>query len=284
MRGPYPGLGSALAAAGLERGALIAHRVVDALEDPAADPWPAVDQAIAEAREGRGVATGLVGRVASRLWDRLVQDANRFRFLKLIARFPFTVDQARRFFDPDARATARIMAGQDEFLRNPYLFYETDRGRLNAVTLQAIDRSLFPRDASARDALSREPLPEPITEAGDDRRVRAACTYLLERAATEGHTLLDEASLRRRLSTLELDPGCDPTTDVFELATDGFEPVLSPTALANERGRGWRLKRLAEVSELIAAEVATRTQSGPLRAEWDWRGTDRRRHRTGLRS
>lgn len=70
LRGPYPGLGSALAAAGLPNGALIAHRVVESLPDPAMDPWPALRQAIAQAAANKGPAAGLVGRMARKAWDR----------------------------------------------------------------------------------------------------------------------------------------------------------------------------------------------------------------------
>lgn len=271
MRGPYPGLGAALGAAGFECGALITHRVVDGLEDPEDDPWPQLDRAIREGAEGRGPAAGLVGRMARQLWERIFEDDQRRRFLKLVARFPLTVAQARRFFDPQEREQAGIDAHPSDFLNNPYLFYEVDRGRDDSVSLRAIDRSLFPRSAKVRTVLDDSLLPEPVTERNDDRRVRAACTDLLETAASQGSTLLDEAGLRRRLSSMEFDPPCDPPTQLFELAAEGFEPVLRPTDLAEGRGRGWQLARLSEASNLIADEVERRVQRGRLEANWDWR-------------
>jgi len=271
MRGAYPGLGSALAAAGLERGALIAHRVIEGLDDATADPWAAVDAAIRQGARGEGLAAGLVGRVASRIWNRFSSDVERLRFLKLVARFPLTVSQARRFFDRDIREQQGITLEDADFLGNPYLFYEADRGRVDAITLQSIDRSLFPRDGQARAVLDRDPLAEPVTEAGDDRRVRAACTFVLEKAAAEGHTLLDEPSLRRRMATVKIEPPCDPTTDVFSLAAEGFQPVLRPSVLADEKGRGWQLGRLAEASHVIREEMFSRINGGPLPADWDWR-------------
>lgn len=271
LRGPYPGLGSALGAAGLERGALIAHRVIESLSDASVDPWVAVSRAIDDAASNSGPAAGLVGRMARKAWQKVSTDSDRFRLLRLLSRFPLTSTQARRLFDPDARAREGIAASDADLLGNPYLLYEADRGRFDAVGLHTLDRGLFPRDASARAVLDADPLPDPVTEAADDRRVRAACAHLLERAAGEGHTLLDEPRLRRRMAALDLDPLCDPTSDLFELAAVEFPPVLLETPLAENRGRGWQLARLAYSSDLIAGDIAARIEAGSIELEWDWR-------------
>ena len=119
--------------------------------------------------------------------------------------------------------------------------------------------------------LDQDNLPDPVEEAVDDRRVRAACTDLLEAAAGEGHALLDEPQLRRRLTDMDLDPTCDPTSDSFELAAEEFLPVLQETPLADGAGRGWQLARLAAAADIIAADVAARLQAGPIDVSWDWR-------------
>ncbi len=67
-RGAYPGLGGALVAAGLERGPVIAHRVLESLDDPAANPWPDLEQGIAEAAKGNGAVAGLIGRTSRKMW------------------------------------------------------------------------------------------------------------------------------------------------------------------------------------------------------------------------
>lgn len=271
LRGPYPGLGAALTAAGMPHGALIAHRVVEDLGDPAADPWPAVQQAIADAESGLGPAVGLVGRMARKAWDRLRADEQRFALLKLLGRFSLDAVQARRIFDRHQRSSAGIEVSDADILTNPYLIYESDRGRPNSVTFQTIDRGIFPRDASARAALDQDNLRDPVEEAIDDRRVRAACIDLLEQAATQGHALLDEPQLRSRLAAMELDPACDPTSDLFDIAAEEFSPVLEETPLADGAGRGWQLARLAAAADTIAADVVSRLQAGPIDVSWDWR-------------
>ncbi|WP_151523700.1 AAA family ATPase [Serinicoccus kebangsaanensis] len=269
QRGAYPGLGAVLTAAGLARGAVIAHRVVASLDDPADDPWPALESAIKDAASGKGPATGLVHRMARKAWERLAEQPERYELLRLLARFDLTRDQARRLFDQTERSIDGSIVTDSELLANPYQLYEIDRRRRDGLTLGTIDRGLFPRSANAQATLDRCPLPDPIGEAADDRRVRAACVHVLERAIDEGHTLLDEPQLRRRISNLGLEPTCDPETDLFELATDEFHPFLAETPLA-ESGRGWQLDRLAAAGDLIADEIGQRIHLGPLDVTWDW--------------
>lgn len=270
-RGPYPGLGAALTAAGLDRGAVIAHRVTESMDAPSKDPWPLISEAIADGAANKGIAAGLVGRMAARAWERLRSNEDRFALVRLLARFSLTAAQARRLLDPATRGASGTSASDREVLSNPYQLFELDRGHLDAVGFPTIDRGLFPRDAAAQALLQIDPLPEPISEAADDRRVRAACVDILERAAEDGHTLLGEAGLRRRLASMDLDPGCDPNTDLFELAAEDFPPVLHETPLARDEGRGWQLARLAEVSALIGRDVATRIGAGPIDVDWNWR-------------
>jgi AAA domain/UvrD-like helicase C-terminal domain len=264
-RGAYPGLGSALAAAGLERGPVVAHRVIDSLSDPAEDPWPALERAVADARRSTGPAAGLIGRMSRKAWERVTASEERYAMLKLLARFSLTSAQGRRLFDPEQRGVS-----DRELLENPYLLYELDRGADDAVGLATVDRGLFPQSAMARAALTHDPLPEPVEEAADDRRVRAACVAALERAAGEGHTVFDEPGLRRRLAAMELDPRCDPTSNQFEIAVEDFKPTLQERPLAGE-GRAWQLERLAQATALIAKAVGTQIEEGPLDAETGWR-------------
>jgi hypothetical protein len=265
-RGAYPGLGGALAAGGLERGPVIAHRVMSSLDDEAADPWPVLEVAISDAARNAGPAAGLVGRTSRRMWERILSDDERYATLRLLARFSLTSAQARRLFDRDQRGVS-----DSELLENPYLLYELDRDTPDGVGFATVDRGLFPQSAAARATLSYDHLPEPVDETADDRRVRAACVAVLESATEEGHTMLDEPGIRRRVADLDLDPRCDPTTDQFQLAAEDFAPPLVEKALANDAGRAWQLQRLAEATALIAETVIRRIEAGPLEAEAKWR-------------
>lgn len=273
-RGAYPGLGSVLAGAGIERGPIIAHRVLESLPSEQSNPWPALEQAMANG--GSGPPHGLVGRTAGKIWARITREEDRYAALRLAARFSLTVDQAGRLLDAKERG-----ATDAELLENPYLIYELDRGDRQAVALATVDRGLFPRSAPARGALADDPLPEPIEEAADDRRVRAAAVDVLERGADEGHTILDEPTLRRRISAMELEPVCDPNDEQFEIAAEEFEPTLARRETANAQtedgdagaasDRAWQLDRLAATSALISADVRKRIEEGPLEVVAGWR-------------
>lgn len=269
QRGPYPGLGAALTAAGLARGSVIAHKVVASLADPSDDPWPALEAAIKEAPSGRGPAAGLVQRMAKKSWERLTGDPERFELLRLLARFAFTRDQARRLFSTADRTIDSSTVTDTELMANPYLLYEIDRRRRDGITLGTVDRGMFPRSVAAATTLDRYPLPDPVGESADDRRVRAACVHLLEKAADEGHALLDEPQLRKRLTSLRLEPACDPESDLFDMAAEEFPPVLTQTPLAGG-GRGWQLDRLAAAGDMIATDVRQRISLGPIDVTWDW--------------
>lgn len=250
-RGPYPGMGPLLTAAGLERGPILARRVLDSLPPDVFDPWPAVEAAIA------GNLDGLVGRASRKAWAKLSPD--RYRQLRVMSRFALTVVQARELFDNlDA----------DAVLDNPYVLFEA--GCSQPIAFTTIDRGLWPKDADARAALAADPIDEPVDEPSDDRRVRAASIHVLERAADQGHTLLDEPGLRQRLASLPLDPPCDPGNAAWVVATDEFEAQLVQRDLARDAGRGWQLRRLAAVTDLIAAEVRTRVAGSALDINWNW--------------
>jgi hypothetical protein len=252
-RGPYPGMGPLLAAAGLERGPVLARRVLDNLPAGVTNPWPELERVIAQDRYG------LVGRKARKAWEHLTADADAYRQLRVMSRFGLTVDQARHLFDGLEPA---------EVLDNPYCLYESDLDTTLAFT--TIDRGLWPQDADARAALEQDAIDDPVTEAEDDRRVRAASKHVLERAAEQGHTLLDEAGVRKRLAALEIEPRCDPGNTDWKIAAEEFDPLLVERELAKEAGRGWQLYWLAEVSERIAADVRERLEGPPLDVTWKW--------------
>jgi hypothetical protein len=253
-RGPYPGLGPMLTAAGLERGTLLARGVLDDLNDDA-DPWTAISDAISANRDG------LIGRPARKAWQALIADEARYRQLRVMSRFALGVDQARELFEELEPAAV---------FENPYVLYEEGRYCAEAPALTTIDRGMFPQDIASRDALAHDALLDPVQEAGDDRRVRAASVAVLEQAATEGHTVLDEPALRRRVSRLELTPVCDPVDALWAVAVPDFEPVLMRRPLAHSDGRAWQLDRLAEVSDVIASEVRSRADVPGLNVDWDW--------------
>jgi hypothetical protein len=252
-RGPYPGMGPMLAAAGIDRGALLAHSVLDGLPEGGPDPWPELERAVAENRGG------FVGRTSRKAFELLVSDEARYRQLRIMSRFAITGGQARELF---------AGLSPTEVIENPYCLYEFRPEE--PLAFSTIDRGLWPQDADAFAALAADPIDEPVSEPSDDRRVRAASLHVLERAAEQGHTLLDEAGLRKRLAQLEVEPKCDPVDVAFGIAARDFAPLLQERELARGAGRGWQLDRLAAVTDLIRADIRARIEGDALDVSWDW--------------
>jgi hypothetical protein len=226
LRGAWPGLGAVLTAAGIERGALLVHRLSERAPE-GSDIWSTLDAAMT-APEEHGIDSRLAGRTARKVWSKV--KAERMELTRLLARFPLTVEQARRAYDTSQRGAGVTDA---QLLENPYLLYEIDRHQFDAISLATIDRGQFPRDSEARSALLRYPLAEPVDEAADDRRVRATAVKVLHAAGDDGHTVLPESAIRTRIATLRLDPRCEPSDAAWDIATDEFAPAFEP----HRRGR-----------------------------------------------
>jgi hypothetical protein len=269
-RGAFPGLGSALTALGVENGTLIAHAVEHLLHadggEEVHDPWPLVDEVLRDpmrlpAELGRGI-----GATIARLWDKLPEE--RRALLKLLARFELTSDQARRWFVKEERAKAGINVTDADILRNPYVCFELDRGRNDSIALKVIDRGLFP-DAQI---LKAAPVPEPSNcpEAIDPRRGRALLIAALERAASEGHTLLPQDWLVRQVRGQDISPPCEIGGDWIDAFKSSFESELEPAAMADGTP-GWQLDRYASYGSLIAARIRRRITGARHTADHDWR-------------
>jgi hypothetical protein len=119
MRGPYPGLGSALCAFGLDRGVFLARRI-EAGRRENEDPWPAVEKMFRDPQSM--LPKELSGEIPAPLraaWKQ-VQQTDRLALLRLLARFEITPDQARVLYEPSERSGAGIDCTDDDILTDPY--------------------------------------------------------------------------------------------------------------------------------------------------------------------
>ena len=265
LRGPCPGLGSALTAFDVPQGSLVAYLLAPLLEENA-DPWPLVDQAF---QNPRGVLPGLerhLGVMLRRKWASLPDD--RRALLKLISRFELNAEQATRFYQDTERKKVGIEATDQELLRNPYLLFERDRFAVDGVSVETIDRGTFP-DPVVRDA---HPLPSPsgVDEAIDPRRVRAVLIDELERAAEGGDTLRPDSDVIQRIRDRPLSPPCPVDRDLLQ----AFREELSSEIDQAELGDGaaaMQLRRLSATGRIIRDAVTRRIGGQRLTIEADWR-------------
>lgn len=267
MRGPYPGLGSALTAFGINRGNLVAYELAlqqqNGHREWNEDPWPLVDAALNDPSMLPTMGQYLSGTHRD-VWNNL--NSERRGLLKMLSRFELTVEQATRFYNE--RQKAGIEATETDLLANPYLLYELDRLRMDPISIGVIDRGLFP-DPIVR---SKHPLPEPSTLDGelDPRRVRALAVHQLELSAAQGHSLQPRDTLIQAIRDMELDPACPASIDVMGIVEPRFLPMISIETMKDGE-TAYQLERLHQMRDVIRNTVEKRMRGKSLTGNYDWR-------------
>lgn len=260
LRGPFPGLGSALAALGVDHPDLLAYRITESLPT-AQDPWPAVQAAL---DNPASIGPEWAGRVGPTIARKLADlPAERRALLHLIARLDVTSEQAERLFVRESRSKAGIDVNDAALLRNPYLLYEADRASVNPISVSAVDRGV------ANPSLALHEL-SAMSEPQDPRRVRALSVAVLEEAATRGHTVMPQDDLVRAVREMAVTPPCPIDGDLLSVIGDDLEPVVRQAQLGNGVP-GFQLDRLRMARDKIRNEVLRRsTATKPHTVEADW--------------
>ncbi len=272
MRGPFPGLGSALEALGVRHGTLVAMEIERALRDENGEwrqnPWELVAQALEDPLLLPGAARTYLGPKILGLYKAMKDE--RRSLLTLLSRFSLSSEQATRIFEISERRQAKIELSDAEILANPYVLFETDRLALDPIGLTTIDRGVFAKES----LLDEFPLPgdEPINEPNDPRRVRAVATDILEHCAREeGSTLLPKDELIRRIRDHAVDPKCNVTTDMFDHYSDDLYPEIDLWE-EEDGATNCQLARLSKLSQVIRRFVTRRTEAtGRHDGEHAWR-------------
>lgn len=273
LRGPYPGLGPALTAFGIEHGNFLAFHLSSQLDENA-DPWPLVDKVLRDPSGLPAELTRLVNRDLTNLWIKMPDE--RRDLLKLLARFALTNQQATRYFVKEVREKAGILYSDNQLLKNPYLIYEADRfahsgnddERIEPISAMTIDRGTFPSEIIA----AKYPLPEPTALSGpiDPRRIRAMTIDQLEIGARTGHTLLPRDTIVLAIREAKLEPPCPVSGDVFDALDDQLSPEIVPVALKDDKS-AYQLFRYVEIRGLVAKDIDLRVRSPKrheIKADW----------------
>jgi hypothetical protein len=269
-RGPFPGLGAVLGATGVPLSNFVAQGLVDkAGED--GNPWALWDSALSDPRKHlpADLARSLDNTIV-KAWHRLPKQ--RRQFLELLSRMDLSIAQAEVLAVPEARAEFGISLSDADYLRNPYLVYESTRLTPVPVDINTVDRGIFP----TRLVRERFPLPEPsaVQTTVDGRRLRALTVRELEIAAANGNTLAPQAavitSFRKRGP--ESDEQHTPATaDLLSVAEDEHFPGEIRVVQMADGVPAYQLERLAQAGELVRSVVEKRAGGQPLKLQADWR-------------
>lgn len=266
-RGAFPGISSVLRATGIDLG----HFVAQALDDQVGEegnPWAAWDATLKDPKKmlGDELARQLDDTVA-KSWLQMSDE--RRRFLELLSRIDVSREQAELLAVPEERVDAGINVAEEAFVENPYLFFERSRHSHAPLSVNDVDRGVFPT-AFVR---KNHPLPEPsvVNNASDGRRLRALTIRELEIAADKGDTLRRQADiitdLRGHSNEKE---GVNVTADLFAVAEkERFAGEIQIVEMADGE-RAFQLERFAKVGEKIRRAVRKRAAGKRFEFEVDW--------------
>lgn len=269
-RGPFPGLGSALAAFGyewgLQHGSLIVYDL-QLLSERTGEPdlWKLLDHAMERPEVLPEDSARFLTPNLRTGWRGL--NADRRALLNLLSRCVLTEEQTLRFYDSHKRRGAGVSATDAELLANPYLLFEQDRDSADPIAFDTVDRGVFP-DNTIREQYPMGEQPR-VDDPVDSRRVRSLVVDLLEGAAEEGHTLLPKNWLIGRARERPLQPPCPLGDDVLEALQSGFDPVVQCTSTATGE-TAYQVARLAECRSIISKEVTKRERGRKHATEHDW--------------
>lgn len=267
MRGPCPGMGSALSALGVQNGTLIAQDIA-ATQARAnrwnEDPWLEFEAALKDPRKLSPGLAPFIGADIKKLYTKL--PAERKSLLKLLSRFAISAEQATRFYQETERENVGVATTDAELLANPYLLYELDRTAREPISLTEIDRGMFPDPVVAE----KHPLPEPSALKGalDDRRVRGFVVDALEQAALEGHTLAFRHQVIKNVRARGVKPELPLSADVLAANELDFEPFV--TTLVVNKEPAFQLDRFVSGRDLIRKEVEKRRKAKRHVSKADW--------------
>ena len=230
LRGAFPGLGSALAALGIDHADLLAFQITDGLSDRD-DPWPAVQAAL---EDPASIGPEWVGRIGQTIAKKLAHLPDERRaLLRLLARFDLSREQATRFYVPEERAKVGISVDDSALLQNPYLIYEADRINPDPIPVTVIDRGSYPHSAVSPNLTIPEP--SAMIEPQDSRRVRALMVSVLESSAAIGHTLIPQDDLVTAVREMPVDPPCPIDGDLLAVISDDLEPPFGQPKCSTDR-------------------------------------------------
>ncbi|HVJ44295.1 MAG TPA: AAA family ATPase [Dongiaceae bacterium] len=269
-RGAFPGIGAVLNAIGVRLG----HFVAQALQDKVGEegnPWLAWEAAMKDPAKHlpADLARG-IDPIIIKAWQHM--PGERRQFLELMSRIDLAQEDADVLAIPEKRVEEGIILSDQEFIANPYLFYEATRLGEAPIGVSRVDRGVLP-EKFLREA---HPLPEPtlVRTAVDGRRLRALVIRELEQAAAAGNTLWTQADIVSALRSGEKVKSLDATlvtADLLAVAeADYFAGEIRCVEMA-DGAKAYQLQRLSDVGQTIRSAISKRASGVRHALGVDWR-------------
>lgn len=267
-RGPFPGFGSILSAAGVAMGNFIGQVLSDRVGENGS-VWDEWDQTLNDPESflPKELSRHIDSTIA-RSWQ--VMSAERRSFLELLSRIDLSLGQANIITTPETRKEYGIEITDASLILNPYLLYEATRLTTSPIDIDRVDRGIFPTGF----VREKFPIPEPahVKTAVDSRRLRALCIRELERATNLGHTLLSRESIITNLRKGDAERGeesLNVTGDLLAVAEESFADEIKVVEMA-DGSPAYQLGRYASAGDLVRSTVLKRFDAERHQIEADW--------------
>lgn len=264
MRGPYPGMGSALSALGFSTGNFIAMELENQRQDDE-DPWELMENIFNEPENYLSANLAAEVKDMKDIWEILSSEEKDL--LKLISRFEISILQASIILLPEIREKLGLHFEDGDILKNPYLIYEFTRHTEEPVGFLTVDHGVLP-DLDIRNTF---PLPEQsrVESEIDWRRIRALTVELLEEASYNGHSLLPRNVIIERINEMQMVPPCKVNEKIFRAREKYFEGIIEVMKMANE-DTSYQLSEINEIGQFIRIKIQARKNGKRIINDIDW--------------
>ena len=267
MRGAFPGLGPVLTGLKIKEGNALAWRLDSIIRDPVTgeikqNPWEYVEKIFAG--NTNFLPQGFKVKISDTqkaTWKDM--STSEKKFLYLLSRMNVTNDQVKLVID-------KAESEQKNYLHNAYLLYE--RFRLEAISFPfaLIDKAIF----GNQKLLEQFPLPTScdVNAELDQRRVRALAVEMMEKSATEGHTLQTESRLVTRLESAAIEPLCNPSIKNLRAIREYLDVEVVRQKFEQEDDDYFKLRRFTDIREKINQFVLKRIEkpiSPSINQDWE---------------
>ncbi|WP_309007795.1 AAA family ATPase [Pelagicoccus sp. SDUM812005] len=268
-RGPFPGMGALLASTGIRMGYFMAQHISEKAAD-SENPWSiwesVLDDPINELPQD---LANCIDDTIAKSWKKMPDE--RRKFLQLLSRIDLTREQADIIAIPENRRQKGIEVQDNDYLRNPYLIYESARLTASPIEIGTVDRGLFPTNL-VRDKFPQTE-PTNIKTAVDGRRLRALVIRELESASTKGDTLKPKDDLivsLRKLDDNRSEEVTPVTSDLLAVTEEEhFDGEIRIIKMANGK-QAYQLNRYATYGDRIRSTILKRKDANRHTLSVDW--------------
>lgn len=266
MRGAFPGLGAVLSALNFSNGNSIAWAIEKYILEKhndllAENPWDVLANHFNQGDEITRL-NELCDETEKIIFNSIPEE--KLHFYKALSRFHLNNDQAKHIIK-----NLKNLGGPKALLSNLYVLYEETRFAEHGISFRQIEKALLP----PKKIIEAFPIDNNIALLSrlDVRRIRALCIWVLEEAATQGHSLLPFEDLLLRLQEKNLEQELPINEDILTNALQDAFCIKEIQLIDTDQTQFVKLQRLVKIKQILKQRLhLERIKGRPYNIEKDW--------------